>query len=130
MTDAPDPIVTFLERALAQARAGRVLFLVASAGVVGEEARKPSLVGLDVRSALGGLPAPAPSTPAATQAPTRTYGVDVGAFVGAFAEGMGPHELASAMKDCVSGVRYAEAGLAAEVADRVEAKLPAKEKRS
>lgn len=131
---APDEIVTYLERLLAEARAGRVLFLVASAGVVGPDARKPPLAGLDVRELLaettpmpadpprGSLPIHPPIGRAAraadTQAPTRTYGVEVGAFVGAFAEGLGPRELVSACKDAVSGVDYAKAAVLETVAQR------------
>lgn len=178
-TDAE--LIAFLERTLAQAREGRVLFLVASAGVVGGDARKPSLAGLDVRELFAGSRAATPEERAValdparveitdesfplpeartlakkavaalesgpgrllaepnlraairaadTAAVTKTYAVEVGAFVGGLADGLGPHELASALRDCISGAHYAEAGLAETIATRVDAALPATEKRS
>jgi hypothetical protein len=124
LTDPPDAIIAYLERLLAVAKERRVLFLIASAGVVGAPAGAPPRISLDTRAGTG-----RPGGPS-EEAPVRKYGVELGAFVGPLAERLGPRELASAMSDCVAGARYAEAGVTKAVADRVEAALPPTEKKS
>lgn len=88
-TGSSDDITAFLEGALEDARAGRILLLIASIGVVRPTPDDPPLI-------IGGDPVPQPPK----------FVVDVGGFIGPHVDSIDPESLAEATNDVLRGASY------------------------
>jgi hypothetical protein len=106
---APPPgteaAIVYLESCLKAAKEGRLLFLIASAGLLGDEApRDPLLIDIKPRA--------------------RQFKVDVGGFLGDTAENIDALVVGSAFNDTAMGARHAIRQIAETIQKRVNEATP------
>lgn len=114
-------LIAFLELALEQARAGRVLLFTAAVGLV-KDAPKPE----PKPSLLIGIPAPEPSD----QPPVSQFAVEIASFVGDIGGRVNPAALRSATNDVLKGAAFAAQQLMKSVTADTEEAMDAKRKSS
>jgi hypothetical protein len=96
-------IIDYFEAALSAAREGRVLFVVASIGLVSE--RTVQAPAPDALPAI--TPVPADRTPPDRIATAKPFKVVCGAFVGEGAQGLHPVSRAGGAEDTALGAKHA-----------------------